>query len=304
MKRFYITGLTREKEYNITKGVDGSRIEWLTCNPNGEAETVRVSLKDEANETGRRPRNLDIYVNFSELAVKGKESLGNLVTKYQIRNVSLERRGSSTLGGREVWFDRDVLRLNYDGRGESLGIFQGDDKVLVITRDGEFFTSTYSDTNHYDDNILRIEKFDPHKVWVLALNDASLGYPYLKRFEFEVSAKPQRFVGSEPESSIILLTDTPFARLEVTFGGADAVRPALEIETEDFIGVKSFKAKGKRISTYNIAEIKELEPTRFPEPPAEQETEVSDLTEESDSQEETDTTQSAENSTQPTLFDF
>ncbi len=304
MKRFYITGLTREKEYNITKGVDGSRIEWLTCNPNGEAETVRVSLKDEANESGRRPRNLDIYVNFSELAVKGKESLGNLVTKYQIRNVSLERRGSSTLGGREVWFDRDVLRLNYDGRGESLGIFQGDDKVLVITRDGEFFTSTYSDTNHYDDNILRIEKFDPHKVWVLALNDASLGYPYLKRFEFEVSAKPQRFVGSEPESSIILLTDTPFARLEVTFGGADAVRPALEIETEDFIGVKSFKAKGKRISTYNIAEIKELEPTRFPEPPAEQETEVSDLTEESDSQEETDTTQSAENSTQPTLFDF
>lgn len=266
MKRFYITGLTREKEYNITKGVEGSQIKWLTCNNNGEAETVRVTLKDEPNESGRRPRNLELSVNFSDLAVKGKESLGNLVTKYQIKNISLEKRGTSTLGGREVWFDRDVLRLNYDGRGESLGVFQGDDKVLVITKNGEFFTSTYSDSNHYDDNILRIEKFDPHKVWTLALNDASLGFPYLKRFQFEVSAKPQRFVGSEPESTSILLTDTPFARLQVTFGGADAVRPPLEIETDDFIAVKSFKAKGKRISTYTIDTIEELEPTKFPEP--------------------------------------
>ena len=305
MKRFYITGLTRDKEYNITKGVDGSRIEWLTCNPNGEAETVKVTLKDEINETGRRPRNLEIYVNFSDLAVKGKESLGNLVTKYQIKSVSMERRGSSTLGGREVWFDRDVLRLNYDGRGESLGVFQGDDKVLIITKTGEFFTSTYSDTNHYDDNILLIEKFDPHKVWTLALNDASLGYPYLKRFEFEVSAKPQRFVGSEPESSIILLTDTPFARLEVKFGGADAVRPALEIETEDFIGVKSFKAKGKRISTYNIAEITELEPTRFPEPAAEPATtETEEETESTDSGLDSPAEEDRQIPEQPSLFDF
>ncbi|MDE7436916.1 MAG: DNA gyrase/topoisomerase IV subunit A [Muribaculaceae bacterium] len=305
MKRFYITGLTRDKEYNITKGVDGSRIEWLTCNPNGEAETVKVTLKDEINETGRRPRNLEIYVNFSDLAVKGKESLGNLVTKYQIKSVSMERRGSSTLGGREVWFDRDVLRLNYDGRGESLGVFQGDDKVLIITKTGEFFTSTYSDTNHYDDNILQIEKFDPHKVWTLALNDASLGYPYLKRFEFEVSAKPQRFVGSEPESSIILLTDTPFARLEVKFGGADAVRPALEIETEDFIGVKSFKAKGKRISTYNIAEITELEPTRFPEPAAEPATtETEEETASADSGLDSPAEEDRQIPEQPSLFDF
>ncbi len=280
MKRFYITGLTREKEYNITKGVEGSRIEWLTCNHNGEAETVKVTLKDEINETGRRPRNLDLSINFSDLAIKGKESLGNLVTKYPVKSISLEKRGTSTLGGREVWFDRDVLRLNYDGRGESLGIFQGDDKVLVITKDGEYFTSSYSDSNHYDDNILRIEKFDPHKIWTLALNDASLGYPYLKRFEFEASAKLQRFVGSETESSIILLTDTPFARLQVTFGESDAIRPPMEIESEDFIGVKSFKAKGKRISTYNIAEITELEPTRFPEP-AEEETIIADFDENS-----------------------
>lgn len=307
MKRFYITGLTRDKEYNITKGVEGSRIEWLTCNNNGEAETVKVALKDEPNESGRRPRNLELFVNFSELAVKGKESLGNLVTKYQIKSITLEKRGSSTLGGREVWFDRDVLRINYDGRGESLGIFQGDDKVLVITRDGEFFTSTYSDTNHYDDNILRIEKFDPHKIWTLALNDASLGFPYLKRFRFEVSAKPQRFVGSEPESSVILLTDTPFARLLVEFGGNDAVRPALEIETEDFIAVKSFKAKGKRISTYEIAGVSELEPTRFPEPEEEpaDEPESSDMVSEPDEDNDADETPAEiTGSTEKSLFDF
>ena len=307
MKRFYITGLTRDKEYNITKGVEGSRIEWLTCNNNGEAETVKVTLKDEPNESGRRPRNLEIFVNFSELAVKGKESLGNLVTKYQIKSITLEKRGSSTLGGREVWFDRDVLRINYDGRGESLGIFQGDDKVLVITRDGEFFTSTYSDTNHYDDNILRIEKFDPHKIWTLALNDASLGFPYLKRFRFEVSAKPQRFVGAEPESSVILLTDTPFARLLVEFGGNDAVRPALEIETEDFIAVKSFKAKGKRISTYEIAGVSELEPTRFPEPEEEpaEEPESSDMVSEPDEDNDAgETPAEITGSSEKSLFDF
>lgn len=313
MKRFFITGLTRDKIYDITKGEDGSRIEWLTCNTNGEAETVRISLKDEIGANGRRPRNLELTVNFSELAVKGKESLGNLVTKNAIKSIVLEKRGTSTLGGREVWFDRDVLRLNYDGRGESLGIFQGDDKVLVITKDGEYFTSSYSDTNHYDDNILLIEKFDADKVWTLALNDASLGFPYLKRFQFEPTARPQRFVGSESESSIILLTDTPYARLEVKFGEADAVRPALEIETEDFIAVKSFKAKGKRISTYTIESITELEPTHMPEI---QETEsINNIENEDDSQPDTGlqaelnpneipSKETPESPNQPSLFDF
>lgn len=275
-KRFFITGLTRDKEYNITKGLPGSRIEYFTCNPNGEAETVKVFLRDEPNETGRRPRAKDVLVNFAELDIKGKEALGNLVTKYQIADVKLIEKGRSTLGGREVWFDRDVLRLNYDGRGESLGIFQGDDKVLVITRDGEFFTSTYSESNHYDDNILRIEKFNPDKIWTLALFDASLGFPYLKRFQFEASARPQRFVGAGPDSRIMLLTDTVYPRLEVTFGGADSVRAPLEIDAEEFIGVKSFKAKGKRISTFTIEGITELEPLRFPPEPEPEEEETPD----------------------------
>ena len=265
-KRFFITGLTRDKEYNLTKGAPDSRVEWLSCNPNGEAEIVRVDLKDEPNETGRRPRVKDVIVDFSELDIKGKDSLGNLVTKYQINNVKLLEKGSSTLGGREVWFDRDVLRLNYDGRGEKLGIFQGDDMVLIITDNGEYYTTSYSDTNHYDDNIYRIEKFDPHKVWTLALYDASLHYPYLKRFTFEPSAKPQRFVGGEAESKLLLLTDTPYPRFEVVFGGADEVRPPIEIDAEEFIGVKGFKAKGKRITNYTIEKITELEPTKFPEP--------------------------------------
>lgn len=270
-KRFYITGLTREKEYDITKGLPGSRIEYLSVNPNGEAEVVKVTLTGEPNESGRGPRNKELLEDFSQLPLRGKESLGNLVTKYAVKSITLEKRGGSTLGGREVWFDRDVLRLNYDGRGESLGVFQGDDQVLVITKDGEFYTTSYADTNHYDDNIMRIEKFDPHKVWTAALYDATLGNPYLKRFTFETSARPQRYVGSDDKSRLLLLTYTPYPRLEVVFGGHDAVRPPLEIDAEEFIGLKSFKAKGKRITTYRMERITELEPLRFPEPAEEKE---------------------------------
>lgn len=316
MKRFYITGLTREKEYDITKGLPGSKILWLTCNPNGEAETVRVLLKDEPDESGRRPRNRRLSINFSDLAVKGKESLGNLVTKYKIesKGITLEKKGASTLGGREVWFDRDVLRLNYDGRGESLGIFHGEDLVLIITKTGEYFTSSFADSNHYEDNILKIEKFDPHKIWTLVLNDASLGYPYIKRFAFEPSPKPQRFVGSDEQSSVILLTDTPYPRLKVEFGGSDSVRPDLEIEADEFIGVKSFKAKGKRVSTYTIATVEELEPTKVPEEKEEvveaapyvEESDNSDSSDNSDNSDNPDSSLSPENSDdqEPTLFSF
>ena len=264
-KRFFINGLTRDKEYNLTKGAPDSRVEWLTCNPNGEAEIVRVELKDEPNDSGRRPRAKEVMVDFAQLDIKGKDSLGNLVTKYLIKDIKLLEKGSSTLGGREVWFDKDVLRLNYDGRGEKLGVFQGDDLILVITKDGEFYTTTYSDSNHYNDNILIIEKFDPNKVWTAALFDSSLGYPYLKRFTFEASNKPQRYLGNDNESKLLLLTDTAYPRLEIHFSEEDANRPPVEIDAEEFIAVKSFKAKGKRITNYKIDEIVELEPLRFPE---------------------------------------
>ncbi len=284
-KRCAITGLTREKEYTLTKGAPGSRIEWLTCNPNGEAETVRVILKDVPGPDGRRPRNREIMVDFSQIKPRSKDSLGNLVTKFPIERLSLERKGASTLEGRKVWFDRDVLRLNYEGRGELLGSFQGDDQVLVITKTGEYFTGSYSDQNHYEDNILRIEKFDPHKVWTLALFDPSLGYPYLKRFVFEPSARPQRFVGNDESARTLLLTDTAYPLLRVTFGGHDAVRPSLTIDAEEFIAVKGFKAKGKRISTFDVAEIEELPPVRFPEEPEDvEDAEIEEIEEEGDDQ--------------------
>ncbi len=277
-KRFAITALTRDKEYRIAKE-DGAKIEYMTVNPNGEAEVVKVNLLDRPDASGKKPRSLETYVNFAELKPRGKESLGNLVTKYQIKSVTLEKTGASTLGGREVWFDRDVLRLNYDGRGESLGVFQGDDLILVITKNGEFFTSTYSDSNHFDDNILLIQKFDPSKIWTVVLNDAALGYPYIKRLQFEPTARPQRYVGTGEDSQLILLTDTPYPRLELTFGGNDATRPAVEIDAEEFITLKSYKAKGKRLTTYQLESVRELEPLRFPpEPEPVMETEVEDLT--------------------------
>lgn len=273
MKRCHITGLTREKDYNLTKGEKGSRIEWLTANPNGEAETVRVSLADDANGQGRPPRNKELTIDFASLAIKGKDSLGNLVTKYKVKSVTMERKGTSTLGGREVWFDPDVLRLNYDGRGRSLGVFQGDDKVLVITRNGEFFTSSYSDSNHYEDNILRIEKLDPDKIWTLLLFDKGLGYPYLKRFRFEVSARPQRFVGGDEGGDIILLTDKRHPLINVSFSGADATRPPMQVDAVEFIAEKSFKAKGKRLTTFLLGDVA-LEET------VEEDTALEEITEE------------------------
>ena len=261
MKRCHLTGLTRTGEYDLTKGLPGSKIEWLTHNPNGEAETVKVTLTgDPAESGGRPPRSRELTVNFADMAIKGRDSLGNQVTKYPVKSISLERRGISTLGGRDVWFDKDVLRINYDGRGELIGTFQGDDKILVITKNGEFFTSTYSDANHYEDNILRMEKFDPSKVWTLVFSDPELGFPYIKRFQFELSNRPQRFVGYSDKAEIILLTDTPRPVLNVEFGDHDKVRPALEINAEDFISVKSFKAKGKRLTNYTLGTIKELAP--------------------------------------------
>jgi len=261
MKRFAVPGLTRDKEYDATKGVEGSRIVWFSANPNGEAEVLRITLKAKL-----RLKVLQFDINFANLAIKGKEALGNLVTKNDIARITLKEKGGSTLGGRAVWWDADVLRLNYDGRGEYLGEFQSDDLVLVVMKNGEFFTTSFAETNHYDEGILRILKFDPHTVWTAVLHDASLGYPYIKRFTFEPSAKPQRFAGDDADSRLILLTDTPYPRLEVSYGGADAVREPSVIEADEYIGVKSYKAKGKRLTTWELGEVKELEPTRVPEP--------------------------------------
>lgn len=255
MKRFAVTGVTRDKEYNLTMGTPGSRVTWFSANPNGEAEVVKVTLKPKA-----RLKTLQFDVDFSELAIKGKQSRGNIVTRNEVHRFSLKERGASTLGGRKVWFDPDVLRLNYDGRGNYLGEFLGNDTVLVILKSGEYYMSSFDAGNHYPDNILRIEKYRPGHVWTALLNDADQGYPYLKRFTFEPTSKLQRYLGDNAKSTLILLSDEPGARFEVKFGGADAFREPLIIDAIEFIGVKSFKAKGKRITTYAIDSVTELEP--------------------------------------------
>ncbi len=255
MKRCAITGVTRDKEYDLTPGKPGTKIVWFTANSNGEAEVVKVTLKPKA-----RLKTLQFDVDFGELAIKGKQSQGNIVTKNEVHRFTLKEKGASTLGGREVWFDPDILRINYDGRGNLLGEFSGDDSVLVILKSGEYYLSTYDQSNHYEDNILRIEKFRPGHVWTAVLNDADQGYPYIKRFTFEPTTKRQRFIGENEQSTLILLSDAPGARIEVTFGGGDAFRGSMIIDATDFIAVKSYKAKGKRISNYEIESIVEIEP--------------------------------------------
>lgn len=255
MKRFAVTGVTRDKEYDLTKGKPGTKIHWFTANPNGEAEVVKVTLKPKP-----RLKTLQFDVDFSELAIKGKQSQGNIVTKNEVHRFSLKEKGTSTLGGREVWFDPDVLRLNYDGRGNYLGEFNGNDLVLVILKSGEYYMSTFDAANHYEDNILRIEKFRQGHVWTAVLNDADQGFPYIKRFTFEPTNKKMRFIGENEKSTLIALSDAPGARFEVKFGGGDEFRGSIVIDAIEFIGVKSFKAKGKRVSNYNIESITEIEP--------------------------------------------
>jgi len=232
--------------------------------------------------------------DFGEVLVKGRQSRGNLLTRLEVHKITLKAHGASTLGGRRVWFDHDVQRLNYDGRGELLGEFHSDDLVLVLLSNGQFYTTNFDVTNHYEPTgILRVEKFAPDKVWTAVLYDADQqGYPYVKRFMLEKApqSRPQNFMGDNAESKFVLLTDTPYPRLKVTFGAADAFRDALEVDVESYIGIKGFKAKGKRLTTCSVERIEELPPLRQPEPEAEPE---------EPSQPETEAQELAE----PSLFD-
>ncbi len=276
MKRFAATSMTRDKEYTLTNELQpGSRIAWFSANPNGEAEVVKVTLKPKL-----RLKNLSFDVDFSKLAIKGRAAQGNLVTKNEVHRFSLKERGASTLGGRQVWFDYDVMRLNYDGRGAYLGEFGGNDKILVILPDGYYRTTSFDPTNHYEEKVVRLEKFKPGKVWTAVLYDADQNYAYLKRFTFEEANKPQRFIGDNPQSKLFAMSDKEAPMFRVIFGGDDITRPTIEIDAETFIGVKSYKARGKRVSNFEVAEIEELEPKRPDSAPADDEESDSPATEE------------------------
>lgn len=261
LKRFAVEGITRDKEYDVTQGAAGSKVMYFTANPNAEAEVIRVTLKPKPRLT-----KLVFEKDFSDIAIKGRQSQGNILTKNDIYKIALKHRGGSTLGGREVWFDRDVLRLNYDKRGEYLGEFHSEDQILIISSKGDYYMSSFELTNHYEKDILVIEKYHANKTWSLVLFDADQQYYYLKRFQLEPTQKPLNILGENPESRLILLSDQDCPRFEVKFGESDSHREALIIDAEEFIAVKGFKAKGKRLTTYNIDAITELEPLRFKEP--------------------------------------
>ena len=254
-KRCAISGLTRDKEYNLTRGTPGSKIVYLSVNPNGEAEVIKVHHKPKA-----RLKKLMFEFDFGQMNIKGKSSMGNILTKNAVNKISLKEKGLSTLGGRKIWFDDAVFRLNVDCRGLFLGEFSADDKILVITKNGFFRIVGFDLSNHFEDNILIIEKFRPGKVYSVIYWDAEQKFYYVKRFILEESEKPQCFINEDAESKLISLTEVEYPRFEIYFGGKHKGRDNEIIEVAEFIGVKSYKAKGKRMTSYMVENIQEIEP--------------------------------------------
>ena len=273
IKRFNVTGITRDREVDITQGTAGSKIMYFTANPNGEAEVIKVTLDPAQVRNTRAAAFLER--SFAEVLIKGRSAKGNLLTKKTVTRITLKSQGHSTLGGRKVWFDPDVNRLNYDEHGRLLGEFFDEDQILVVLSNGDYYLTNFDANNHYEANIVRIEKYQPDKVWTAVLFDAdNQGYPYMKRFLMDASKRKQNYLGDNAASKPVLLTDVVYPLIRVTYGGADAVRPAEEIDAEQFIAVKGFKAKGKRITTFEVESIEELEPVRFPEEAPEEDTDA------------------------------
>ena len=285
IKRFNITAMTRDKMYDLTQGKPGSRVVYFTANPNGEAEVIKVTLEPDPK---RKKQNIFMEKDFSEVLIKGRAAKGNLLSKKNIHRIGLKSHGHSTLGGRKVWFDPDVNRINYEEHGRFLGEFSDTESILVVLDNGEFYITNFDVNNHYEPNILRLEKWDDRKVWTAVLHDAdNSGLPYLKRFTMDATKRHQNFLGENPDSRLILLTDKTYPRILVTYGGVDALRPQEEIDAESFVGQKSFKAKGKRLTNWAVERIEELEPLRHPDP-EEQAEEPEDSAEEAQEQEDLD----------------
>lgn len=258
IKRFAVLGITRDKEYDLTNGAAESKIFYFSANPNGEAETVKVQLRP----TSRRIKRMYWDLDFSQIAIKGRASRGNLLTKFPVAKIQLKQRGGSTLGGTHIWLDKDILRLNIDQRGEYLGEFFNEDAILVVTKNGDFYTTSFDLTTRFDEDYLIIEKFSADKIWSCALFDAEQDFFYIKRFPFEISSKRVSFLGENQKSKLHIITDTDFPQFKVVFGGKDVKKEPLLIDVEQFIGEKSYKAKGKRISTNIIENIEEIEPIK------------------------------------------
>ena len=291
IKRFNVTSITRDREYDLTQGKPGSRVNYFTANPNGEAEVIKVTL-----DPSPKLKNIFIEKDFSTILVKGRTAMGNILTKYPIHRISLKSHGHSTLGGRKVWFDPDVNRLNYDDHGRLLGEFNEGDSILVVLKSGEYYMTNFDANNHYEDNILRIEKFEPHKIWCAVVRDADQkGIPYIKRFIFEMSKKKQSYIGENPKNELLLLTDTKAPRLLLTFGGVDEYRGTQEIDVNEFALVKGYKARGKRLTTFQLEKLEEIEPIETEEEKSVK-AEISESPESTDTGNSQETTPTDENS--------
>jgi len=255
MKRAPVTGITRDKQYNIGKEHQHTKILFFSANPNGEAEVIKVYLRPRP-----RLKNPIFEFDFAELAIKGRGAMGNILTKFSVQKIVLKEKGVSTLGGRKVWFDEDVMRLNVDARGIFIGEFSGEDQILVVTKSGHFRTTNFDLSNHFADDVLIIEKYREGKIWSAAYFDADQQFYYLKRFHMEAGSKTTRFIGDHSDSRLIRITEVEYPRLELKFGGKSKDRSPEIIEVAEFIGVKSHKARGKRLSNYEVKIIEELEP--------------------------------------------
>jgi len=255
MKRFPVTGITRDKEYNLTKGTAGSKLLYFSANPNGEAEIIKVWLRPRP-----KLKKTVFEIDFSQLTIKGRQSQGNILSKHAVHKIKKIEEGVSTLGGRKIWFDMTTRRLNDQERGEFLGEFKGADKILVIYKSGNYILTTFDLTNHYEDDILIIEKFNPKKIFSVAFFDGNQSNSYLKRFEIEESDKLQNFIGEHQKSELLAISDDKYPQLKVMFGGKHKSREDELFDVEEFIGVKGFKARGKRITTFEIKKVEFIEP--------------------------------------------
>ena len=260
-KRFNITSVTRDKEYDITTGTPESKILWFTVNHNGEAETVKINLRPK-----KGLKKTQLEWDFAGLAIKGRSSRGNLVTKNAIAKIQLKSKGITTLEGKDIWYDPDIQRLNEEGRGQHLGKFAGEDKVLAIFADGSYYTTSYDLVNKYQGDVIRIEKLDPNRVYtVLYWDNAAKAY-YVKRFSFpESNNSPVLFISDAKGSRMVDLSADKHPQILLTFGGKYEHREAETLDAEEFIAKKGLTAKGKKCSLYDLKKVEFGEPLVKPE---------------------------------------
>ena len=265
VKRFSITGVTRDKEYDITQGKPDSQLLWFSANPNGEAEVLKIFLKPRP-----KLKKLIFEFDFASIAVKGRASMGNILSKNPLHKIQLKSKGVSTIGGKPIWFDPDINRLNEDAHGIPLGEFHSNDQILAICKDGHYYTTNYDLSNRYQGDILKVEKLDSQKTYSAIYFDGESKDFYIKRFSFEPSINVvSLFISDAPGSYFVELSDEQFPQVLIEFGGKHEKRPAETIDVEQFIGKKGFKAKGKKATTFEVASIRFIEPLQKDEPVAE-----------------------------------